>query len=284
MGVPGPVGPTGPQGPIGLPGPQGTQGVAGTPGQGYGGTSSNILTIASSGSISLSTQANLAYEVGTRIRLSSAASPLNFMEGLVSAYNPALATMSVNLDFAGGSGTFSNWTLNVAGVPGSVGGTVLGTMATQNSNAVAITGGSITGISTPSLSADVATKGYVDSLIATLNTTIAGLMKLAGNQAVTGGFTVAPFNIPAGSFTVDATKGNYQYFSNSAALTITAPLTDCSVDILMTNVSGAGAVTFTGFTVGANIGDALDTTSGHRFIISIRRINSISTYATKALQ
>jgi len=39
----------------------------------------------------------------------------------------------------------------------------LGTMATQNANAVAITGGSITGMPAPSLNADVATKAYVDA-------------------------------------------------------------------------------------------------------------------------
>lgn len=39
----------------------------------------------------------------------------------------------------------------------------LGTMATQNANAVAITGGSITGLPTPSASSDAATKGYVDN-------------------------------------------------------------------------------------------------------------------------
>lgn len=44
----------------------------------------------------------------------------------------------------------------------------LGTMATQNAGAIAITGGSITGMSSPSGSSDVVTKGYVDTLIAGL--------------------------------------------------------------------------------------------------------------------
>lgn len=42
-------------------------------------------------------------------------------------------------------------------------GASLGTMATQNASAVAITGGSITGMSAPMVSSDVATKQYVDS-------------------------------------------------------------------------------------------------------------------------
>lgn len=40
-----------------------------------------------------------------------------------------------------------------------------GTMATQNANSVAITGGSVTGMSTPTADSDVATKSYVDTAI-----------------------------------------------------------------------------------------------------------------------
>lgn len=42
----------------------------------------------------------------------------------------------------------------------------LGTIATQAASGVAITGGSITGLSAPSLTSDAATKGYVDGLVA----------------------------------------------------------------------------------------------------------------------
>jgi len=48
----------------------------------------------------------------------------------------------------------------------------LGSIATQNSNNVTITGGSITGMSTPSLGSDVTTKTYVDDLVAGLKTRI----------------------------------------------------------------------------------------------------------------
>lgn len=44
----------------------------------------------------------------------------------------------------------------------------LGTISTQDANNVAITGGTITGMGTPSVSSDVATKGYVDALVAGL--------------------------------------------------------------------------------------------------------------------
>ena len=48
----------------------------------------------------------------------------------------------------------------------------LGTIATQAANSVAITGGSITGMSAPSGSSDVTTKSYVDDLVAGLKTRI----------------------------------------------------------------------------------------------------------------
>lgn len=48
----------------------------------------------------------------------------------------------------------------------------LGTMATQAASGVAITGGSITGMGSPSSASDVTTKNYVDNLIAGLKTRI----------------------------------------------------------------------------------------------------------------
>ena len=48
----------------------------------------------------------------------------------------------------------------------------LGTIATQAANSVAITGGSVTGMSAPSSSSDVTTKSYVDDLVAGLKTRI----------------------------------------------------------------------------------------------------------------
>jgi len=120
---------------------------------------------------------------------------------------------------------------------------------------------------------DAARKAYVDKRLA-----------LAGGQTITGGFAIAPYNQAAGSFTVNPLNGNYQYTTNSAAINITAPATDCAVDILVTNAAGAGTIGFVGFTAGPNIGDALTTTVGHKFIISIRRINATSTYVIKALQ
>lgn len=109
---------------------------------------------------------------------------------------------------------------------------------------------------------------------------------LPGTTAtITVGYAVTPYNLGnITSFTIDPALGNYQYGTNHAAATWTAPASDCAVDIYVVNDGSAGTITFSGFTVGSSTGDALTTTNGNKFIISIRRINSVSTYIIKALQ
>jgi hypothetical protein len=130
---------------------------------------------------------------------------------------------------------------------------------------------------TPVNPTDAAPKAYVDTNDA-LN------LKVAGNQTTTGGFRITAYNATqAGGFTCNAFFGNYQYVNNSGAMTITAPANDCAIDYLFTNTATAGAVTFSGFTVGTT-GDAMGTANGSKFIVSVRRINGTSTYVIKALQ
>ena len=87
----------------------------------YGGTSTTLRTIAASGSQTVTTQAGLAYVVGSRVRLASSASPTNFMEGIVTAYSGTSLTFTS--DLAGGSGTFASWNLSLAGNIGATGAT-----------------------------------------------------------------------------------------------------------------------------------------------------------------
>ena len=63
----------------------------------------------------------------------------------------------------------------------------LGTIATQAANNVAITGGSITGMSAPSGSSDVTTKSYVDDLVAGLKTRIITRVATTANVNLSNG-------------------------------------------------------------------------------------------------
>jgi hypothetical protein len=114
---------------------------------------------------------------------------------------------------------------------------------------------------------------------------VTSVLRKDTTAAISKGYTITPNNLGTiASFAVDPTLGNYQYGTNNGAFTLTAPTSDSAVDLLVTNGATAGSITFSGFTVGPSTGDPLTTTNGHRFLISIRRINAVSTYVIKALQ
>jgi hypothetical protein len=123
--------------------------------------------------------------------------------------------------------------------------------------------------------------------LATQSGTFANALLVGTTATITVGYTVTPHNlgtVSSGTTTPNAANGNYQYMTANGAFTLAAPSADCAIDILVTNGASAGAITFSGYTVGSNTGSALTTTNGHRFIISIRRVNAISTYSIYALQ
>lgn len=116
--------------------------------------------------------------------------------------------------------------------------------------------------------------------------TIDGTTGILSNATatLTAGYTVTAYSNgtkSSGTFTPDPVNGNYQYYTNGGAHTVAAPNSDCAIDILVINgASGAGTITVSGFKTsnsGAN-GASYATTSNTWWILSIRRINSVSTY------
>jgi hypothetical protein len=113
------------------------------------------------------------------------------------------------------------------------------------------------------------------------------VLQVAGRQTTTGGFRFTTYSlgtIASGTVTPDAYNGNYQAYNNNGAHTMAVPANECAIDIMISNMAAAGAITFSGYTVGPNTGDLMATTSGNVFIVSIRRILTVSTYVIKALQ
>lgn len=113
--------------------------------------------------------------------------------------------------------------------------------------------------------------------------------KLSGNQTITGGYSVSPFNPTSniaayGTWTPDPANGNYQFANSNGAVTIAVPVSNCAIDVLITNGINAKTITLSGYTVGSSTGDTYTTTAGYRFLLMIRKINSIATYLWKALQ
>ena len=104
------------------------------------------------------------------------------------------------------------------------------------------------------------------------------------DQTLTGGANVTSKSLTTGSVTIDCGACPLQYITNGGAFTITAPSNDGSCIILVTNNASAATISFSGFTVGSNTGDALTTTNGNKFMVTIVRINGTATYLVKALQ
>lgn len=193
---------------------------------------------------------------------------VSFTGGLISV---ATATTTPALTVAGTSG----------GIPYFSSASTWASSAALAANALVIGGGAGVAPSTTTTGSGVLTAlsnniGAAGSVLVTNNT-----------ATITKGFTVTPNNIgtvSSGTTTLDPTNGNYQYLSNNGAFTLAAPSSDCAIDLLVTNAGSAGAITFSGFTVGSSTGSPLTTTNTNKFIISVRRINGTSTYSIYALQ
>lgn len=267
-------------------GPPGNTGATGATGAGYAATSVTSNAIASSGSKTFATQAGLAYAAGARVRASDAAAPtVNWMEGVVTSYSGT--SLIFTADKSLGSGTLTSWTINVAGQPGADG---LGTGDFSSNTATSVDGEAVVFSGTGGKTGRrFSLTGLIKSASGVLAAAVAGTdyMHPGTTSLVTVGFTITPLSlgtVSSGTTTPAAAGGNYQYYSNNGAHTLAAPTADCAIDIMVTNAASAGSITFSGFTVGSVTGSALTTTNGHRFLISIRRINAISTYSIYALQ
>jgi hypothetical protein len=107
------------------------------------------------------------------------------------------------------------------------------------------------------------------------------------DQTVSGGANVTSSSQgtkSSGTYTIDCGVCPQQFITNGGAFTLAAPANDGNCLLLVTNNASAGTITFSGFSVGSNTGDALDTTNTHKFTISIWMINSVAGYRVAAHQ
>ena len=107
------------------------------------------------------------------------------------------------------------------------------------------------------------------------------------DQLVSGGATVTSNSIgtkSSGTYQVDCGLAPLQYLTDGGAFTLSAPANDGQCTVLSTNNGSAGTITFSGFSVGTNTGDAIDTTNGHKFSLSIWCVNAVCGYRIAAHQ
>lgn len=124
--------------------------------------------------------------------------------------------------------------------------------------------------------------GTIFSTLPSASANVAAL-NISG-QSVTGGMTVSTRALSAGPFTVECNSRPIHAFTNNAATTITAPNQDGFCIVLVTNGATAGALTFSGFSVGSNTGDTYVTTNAAKFSLFVWRANGTSGYTWSAHQ
>lgn len=82
-------------------------------------TSTSSMAIANTGSKSLTMESGKGFSVNSRIRVAHDAS--NWMEGVITAFDQETGATSFTADLKSGSGTFTSWTVGIAGVQGATG-------------------------------------------------------------------------------------------------------------------------------------------------------------------
>ncbi len=87
------------------------------------------------------------------------------------------------------------------------------------------------------------------------------------SQVMAGGAVVTPLSQSAGNITINHGARPLQYQVNTGAFTITAPAATTAADgssvLFVQNGPSAGAITFSGWSVGSNTGDTFATTLKH---------------------
>jgi hypothetical protein len=285
-GAQGPAGPAGPQGATGNPGPigpqgapgvpgvtgaqgaQGPSGVTGTPGAGYLASSTTVNPIAF-GSHTYATQTGLAYTVGARARAASQGAPTNWVEGTVTAYSGAAIT--INADLVSGSGSYGDWSINIAGQLGATGNTgAQGAVGPQGIQGVQ----GVAGPTGPGYAATSSTSATIGTGSVTM-TVPAGLAYAPGAR-VRIASTSGPTNWMEGICTAYA----------GTALTVNADLINGSGTFTSWTVNITGQVGATGTTVYATQAQAeagLDTASSITPLGATQRIQASLTGPFKNL-
>ncbi len=300
-GPQGPQGPTGPQGPQGATGavgpagpqgPQGPTGPAGIDGTGVGFGSSvvtyavasnvgdvfyedsgNVYTITGVGTYTLkgnwklndTTANDLQTQINGKVSTTSytaadVLSKLTTVDGAASGLDADLLDGQEGTFYRNAS-NLNAGTLDIARVP----------TATQ---AEAEAGTSTTKLSTPA---------NVSQAINVLGD--ARFVQLSGSP-LTGGFTAsndADGSFSSGTFTPTPVGGNFKSISNAGAFTFAAPSVAgvYTLVVEITNVTGAGAITFTGF---SKVNGTTTTTVGNRFQVFITKTLNGSTATVGAMQ
>lgn len=228
---------------------QGAQGVAGTTGAtgpGYAATSTTSIAMAASGSKSITTQTGLAYTAGARIRLTSAGTPADYWEGVITSYTSGSGALVFTADKATNTATHADWNINLAGEIGSA-GAAGSTGSTGATGATGATGPNIGLDYTWSTSTGTPSSGQ----ILVDNATPASATTLKIHESNRQGASQASYIATWDDSTTTATRGVIRILDVAAPGTnfleymITGSITDAGTydTFPVTYIGGAGTIT-----------------------------------------
>jgi hypothetical protein len=118
------------------------------------------------------------------------------------------------------------------------------------------------------------------------NPTVAATISTT-DTALAAGYTTTGVSDGAkssGTYTPSPSGGNMRVITNAGAFSLAAPTAsgDYTIIIQITNVTGAGAITLSGFT--KTTGSSFTTTVGNSFMVYITKLNSLTVANVVALQ
>ena len=154
FGTSGTSGSAGTSGTSGSSGSSGTSGTSGLSGDKYY-SSSSTTTIISTGSKAFTIETGLSYSRGQSLVI--AYDSINYMEGIVDSYDTNTGVLLVTIFNDYGGGTYSQWSVNLAGSSGSSG--TSGTSGTSGSSGTSGTSGSSGSSGTSGTSGSSGTRG-----------------------------------------------------------------------------------------------------------------------------
>lgn len=228
----------------GTTGNTGGNGSNGANGAGYGGTSTSSLAVGT-GSKTFTTQAGLAYVVGSRVRATSASTAADWMEGVVTSYSST--TLIINVDTVGsGTDTKTDWNLSLSGEPG------IGiTTGTDGTHGVSMNGNTSTFAPANGFSYGYTfIGGYPYAYFGSANFALA-YKDVNGNVSANNhllGYTTTA--TAAGTTTLTVASANQQFFTGTTTQTVVLPvastLTDGHRFVIVNNSTGIVTITTSG--------------------------------------
>jgi hypothetical protein len=256
--------------------PRGATGFTGATGAGFAGITSTTSNALTTGSKTWSVASTGALVVGDRVRVINTTT--KFAEGTITSLS-ANASITVLVDVVVGTGTYTSWTVSLAGLKGDAATIALGTVATGIAgSSVIITNSGTADAATFNFTipkgdkGDTGTKGDTGDIGVT-GPGYASTTSTTANSISTGSKTFTVTNTGAFAVGNRVRVINTGTISNNMEGSITSLTANTSVTVNVDRISGSGTISSWTFALAGEVGatgatGTSLTTGGNRIYVS----------------